>query len=181
MPVTVTLACGLPKTKEKPELIVQKGTELGAHHFIFFESERSVSHWDAKKVAKKLDRLQKIAMGAAEQSHRTWLPTVECRPNLAAVLQEPADQRLVAWKSRQARRSRGLDAKVDQFASGSTLALFGPEGRLTSQEVAAMTAAGFQAVGLGPGFTHGDGAVLAATSWWNCRAICDFPAGSCAK
>ena len=30
LPVEVILACGLPKTKEKPELIVQKATEMGA-------------------------------------------------------------------------------------------------------------------------------------------------------
>lgn len=170
LPVTVTLACGLPKTKEKPELIVQKGTELGAHHFIFFESERSVSHWDAKKVAKKLDRLQKIALGAAEQSHRTWLPTVEYRPNLAAVLQEPADQRLVAWEesAKQGEAAALTQSLTSLQASQRILALFGPEGGLTSAEVAAMTAAGFQAVGLGPRILRTETAplyFLAATSY----------------
>ena len=48
------------------------------------------------------------------------------------------------------------------------LALFGPEGGLTSQEVAAMTAAGFQAVGLGPRILRTETAplyFLAATSY----------------
>lgn len=45
MPVEVTIACGLPKTKEKPQLIVQKGTELGATRIIFFNCQRSISHW----------------------------------------------------------------------------------------------------------------------------------------
>ena len=40
LPVEVTLLCGLPKTKEKPEWIVQKATELGATTIAFFESER---------------------------------------------------------------------------------------------------------------------------------------------
>ena len=36
LPVSVTLACGIPKTKEKPELIVQKATELGADKIVFY-------------------------------------------------------------------------------------------------------------------------------------------------
>ena len=59
LPIEVTLACGLPKTKEKPELIVQKATELGAKRIIFFESARSVSHWNDQRQGKKVERLQR--------------------------------------------------------------------------------------------------------------------------
>src|SRR3712207_4329343 len=99
LPVNVILACGLPKTKDKPELIVQKATELGAHEIIFFAAERSVSRWTPEKVSKKLARLQKIANGAAEQSHRHIQPSVHYVKNLADVLtQFPAQHRLVAWE-----------------------------------------------------------------------------------
>lgn len=76
LPIKVTLACGLPKTKEKPELIVQKATELGAKRIIFFESARSVSHWNDQRQGKKVERLQKITNAAAEQSHRDQIPEV---------------------------------------------------------------------------------------------------------
>ena len=61
---------GLPKG-DKLEYIVQKGTELGAAEFIPFIAARSVVKWDDKKANKKIERLQKIAKEAAEQSHRS--------------------------------------------------------------------------------------------------------------
>src|SRR5690554_6355470 len=76
MSVAVTIACGLPKG-DKLELIAQKGTELGMHTLLPFEAKRSIVKSDAKKGGKKTERLQKIAKEAAEQSHRTHIPTVQ--------------------------------------------------------------------------------------------------------
>ncbi|MBC6499409.1 RsmE family RNA methyltransferase [Weissella confusa] len=59
----------------QPELVVQKATELGVHHVIIVETDWSVVHW-GMKADKKLARLQKIAQGAAEQSHRLRVPDV---------------------------------------------------------------------------------------------------------
>ena len=75
LPISVTIASGLPKG-DKLEWIIQKGTELGAIEFIPFIAARSVVKWDEKKVGKKLDRWQKIAKEAAEQSHRTVIPDI---------------------------------------------------------------------------------------------------------
>ena len=49
---------GLPKG-DKLELIIQKGTELGAHKFIPFIAARSVVKWDEKKADKKIRSLEK--------------------------------------------------------------------------------------------------------------------------
>jgi len=76
LPIAITIASGFPKG-EKLELIVQKGTELGASAFIAFQGETSVAKWDAKKQQKKQQRLNKIAQEAAEQSHRQALPMVQ--------------------------------------------------------------------------------------------------------
>lgn len=57
------------------EWIIQKGTELGAHQFLPFSAARSVVKWD-EKSNKKIERWQKIAKEAAEQSHRTILPAI---------------------------------------------------------------------------------------------------------
>ena len=58
---------GFPKA-DKFEHVVQKATELGACELIVFPCARSVSRPDAKSLAKKLERWQKIAAAAAEQS-----------------------------------------------------------------------------------------------------------------
>lgn len=153
LPLRVTLLCGLPKTKEKPEMIVQKATELGADKIVFFESARSISHWAKQKQAKKLARLQKIADGAAEQSHRNRQPQVAYAPDLATALAEnPADHRVVAWEeSAKQGETRALHQVLTGMTPGQSLvAIFGPEGGLTSQEVEQMQAVGVVPVGLGP-------------------------------
>lgn len=153
LPLRVTLLCGLPKTKEKPEMIVQKATELGADKIVFFESARSISHWAKQKQAKKLARLQKIADGAAEQSHRNRQPQVTYSPDLTTALADnPADQRVVAWEeSAKQGETSALHQVLTKMTPGQSLvAVFGPEGGLTSQEVEQMQAAGVIPVGLGP-------------------------------
>ena len=75
LPIFVTIASGLPKG-DKLEWVIQKGTELGAHEFVPFAAARSIVKWDEKKSAKKVERWQKIAKEAAEQSHRSFCPEV---------------------------------------------------------------------------------------------------------
>lgn len=153
LPVDVTLACGLPKTKDKPELIVQKGTELGANEIIFFESQRSVSHWNNAKQLKKVARLQKIADGAAEQSHRNRIPVVRYLPDLNSLLQAVvADHKVVAWEESAKQGETSQLAKLLQTTRSGEhwLAIFGPEGGLTSDEISEMQASEVIPVGLGP-------------------------------
>lgn len=153
LPLRVTLLCGLPKTKEKPEMIVQKATELGADKIVFFESARSISHWAKQKQAKKLARLQKIADGAAEQSHRNRQSQVTYSPDLTtALVDNPSDQRVVAWEeSAKQGETSALHQVLTKMTPGQSLvAVFGPEGGLTSQEVEQMQKAGVIPVGLGP-------------------------------
>lgn len=153
LPVNVILACGLPKTKGKPELIVQKGTELGADKIIFFAAKRSISQWRDNKLAKKLAHLQKIAHAAAEQSHRTKIPEIGYDNSLDALLKhEPADFRLVAWEesAKQGEHAQ-LVQTLRQIKKGqSLLAIFGPEGGISQSEIDYMTSNQVKAAGLGP-------------------------------
>jgi 16S rRNA (uracil1498-N3)-methyltransferase len=61
----------------RPELIVQKLTELGADRIIPFTAARSVVRWDGDKAVRQHERLVTIAREAAMQSRRTRLPAVE--------------------------------------------------------------------------------------------------------
>lgn len=153
LPVKVVLACGLPKTKGKPELIVQKGTELGADRIVFFAAERSISQWKGNKVAKKLAHLQKIAHAAAEQSHRTQIPVVTYYDSVDTLLkEEPADSRLVAWEesAKQGEHAQLVQTLTQMKKGQRLLAIFGPEGGLSQAEVEQMENSGVKAAGLGP-------------------------------
>ena len=73
--IRLTIYQALPK-QDKPELIIQKCTELGAARIVFFISKRCVSRPDEKSAEKKLMRWRKIAEEAAKQSGRGNIPEI---------------------------------------------------------------------------------------------------------
>ena len=71
----ITVAFALTKG-DKPELVVQKLTELGVDRIAPFRAERSVVRWDPDRAAAHHARWQVIASAAVEQSRRCWAPEV---------------------------------------------------------------------------------------------------------
>ena len=84
----ITIAFALVKG-ERPELTVQKLTELGADRIVPFIAERSVVRWDDHKAERQGRRLSAIARDAAMQCRRTWLPEVGPLVDFAAVAALP--------------------------------------------------------------------------------------------
>ncbi|MBU8879445.1 16S rRNA (uracil(1498)-N(3))-methyltransferase [Bacillus sp. FJAT-29790] len=167
LPIDITIVSGLPKG-DKLEWIVQKGTELGAHKFIPFISARSVVKWDEKKAAKKVERWQKIAKEAAEQSHRTQLPEVMSPQNLKSLLKisEDFDFKLIAFEEEAKQgEASNLSKTLAKMKKGQSLILiFGPEGGLADHEVSILKESGFLACGLGPRILRTETAPLYALS-----------------
>ncbi|HEY3144570.1 MAG TPA: RsmE family RNA methyltransferase [Acidimicrobiales bacterium] len=85
---TLTVAFALVKG-ERPELVVQKLTELGVDRIVPFVAARSVVRWDEAKSERNVRRLATIAREAAMQSRRTWLPVVAPVADFAAVAALP--------------------------------------------------------------------------------------------
>lgn len=171
LPVQVSIVSGLPKG-DKLEYIVQKGTELGAFSFIPFIADRSIVKWDVKKAGKKVERLQKIAKEAAEQSHRTIVPSVQLPMNIGQLIQHSKsfDFLLIAYEEEAKQNEQAVLSKTLQtMQSGATaLVVFGPEGGLTESEVEILKEAGFKACGLGPRILRTETAplyVLSAVSY----------------
>jgi 16S rRNA (uracil1498-N3)-methyltransferase len=72
----ITVAFALVKG-QKPELVVQKLTELGVDEIIPFVADRSVVRWDQDRARRNTERLRRVAAEAAMQSRRVWLPEVQ--------------------------------------------------------------------------------------------------------
>lgn len=72
----LTVAFALTKGS-KPDLVVQKLTELGIDTIVPFVAERSVVRWTPDKISAAHERWMSIARGAVEQSRRVWVPLVE--------------------------------------------------------------------------------------------------------
>lgn len=83
-PPTWHIVVGIALSKgEKPELAVQKLTELGVDHISLFHGERSIARWDDQKVHRNLDRLRVVAKEAVQQSRSVFAPTVSWSEDLA--------------------------------------------------------------------------------------------------
>ncbi|WP_436792683.1 RsmE family RNA methyltransferase [Actinospongicola halichondriae] len=80
----ITIAFALTKS-DKPEVVVQKLTELGVDRIVPFRADHSVVRWDDRKAATQRARWQAIARGAVEQSRGVWLPEVDAVTDVVAV------------------------------------------------------------------------------------------------
>jgi 16S rRNA (uracil1498-N3)-methyltransferase len=147
----VTVVQALPKS-DRSELAVELATEAGADAFLAWQSERCVARWDGPaRVDKGLRRWRAVARSAARQSRRPYVPAVTSlvtTPELVAtvgtmtaggavvlVLHESATQPLTEVPLVQAR---------------SVMLIVGPEGGISDDEVAALSAAGATVIRLGP-------------------------------
>jgi 16S rRNA (uracil1498-N3)-methyltransferase len=128
----------------RPELIVQKLTELGIDRIVPFQAERSVVRWDDVKVDRAHGRLEAVARSAAAQSHRPWLPIVEPATDLAELAARPG----AAMADRD-----GVAPTLDH-----PLLLVGPEGGWSSAE----RALGLPTVRLGAAVLRAETAALTA-------------------
>ena len=138
----VTVAFALTKGG-KPELVVQKLTELGVDVIVPFRAARSVVRWDPDRAAANHQRWVAIARGAMEQSRRCWTPDIRPVGDLATVV--------------------GLGAaRVDRGGAPPSLArsvvAVGPEGGWSDEERTALETA----VDLGPHVLRSETAALTA-------------------
>ncbi|NJP36501.1 16S rRNA (uracil(1498)-N(3))-methyltransferase [Alkalicoccus luteus] len=153
MPVQVTVAQALVKA-DKLELVLQKGTELGAAAFIPFQAERSIVKTDPKKQDKKLPRWKKIVKEAAEQSGRRLVPAVFNPIGTDNLIRRFGEFDLVlAAYEEQAKigDKRAFFEAVNELGEGkSVLIIVGPEGGLSAGEAERLSRSGAVMCGLGP-------------------------------
>ena len=129
----------------KPELVVQKLSELGIDTIIPFIAERSVVRWDDAKTERQGERLTKVAREASMQSRRVWLPTVAPVARLSD---------LVSFEG-AVRADRG----GGPLSSTHTTVLIGPEGGWSPAETDATPV-----VGLGHTVLRAETAAIAAAT-----------------
>lgn len=160
--VQVRVYLAFPKA-DKLEHVIQKATELGAYEIIAFPSARCVSKPDEKSLKKKLERWQKIAASAAEQSGRGRIPQVRVLPGYAAALEEASksDKALLFYENEHAVT---LKMALSESPYRTVTLLTGPEGGLEEREVEQARNAGLQVCTLGKRILRCETAPLCALS-----------------
>ena len=162
----VTLYISLLNKADKFEWALQKCTELGAARFVPVRSTRSIS--DAPGHS-KTERLERINQGAAEQSGRAIIPTLEESISLQAEFQQES----AALRSAQdgehialipaLRAQVALKGALRGIEGAGTLAIFiGPEGGFAPSEVDEAKAAGVVPITMGPRTLRAETAAVAA-------------------
>jgi len=170
----VWIAQSLPKG-DKLETVIQKGTEIGASAFIPFISARTVVHYDKNKEVKRLERWRKIAKEAAEQAHRSRMPTIQETASWQALLALAQEAQVAFFcyeKAAEQSFSAGLNERLTQASvdasespfTGPILIVIGPEGGFTEQEAEQAKAAGCIPVSLGQRILRTETAGLVALS-----------------
>ena len=148
---------------DKLEHVIQKATELGAYEIVAFPSARCVSRPDEKSLQKKLERWQKIAASAAEQSGRGRIPAVLTAGSYAEALERAAqaDKALLFYENEQ---STTLKMALQEGPYSTVSLLTGPEGGLEEKEVQQALQAGLRVCTLGKRILRCETAPLCALS-----------------
>ena len=135
----------LPKG-DRGELAVEVLTEVGAAALVPWAAARSVAVWKGDRATRSRAKWQATAREAAKQARRPWHPEVAPLAGTADVVElvRSADLALVLHEA----ASEPL-AALEPPATGTVVLVVGPEGGLTSEEVAAFVEAGARAVRLG--------------------------------
>lgn len=160
--VTATVYMAFSKG-DKFEHVIQKATELGAYEIVAFPSARCVSRPDEKSLKKKVERWQKIATSAAEQSGRGRIPQVIVLDSYQTALERASqsDVAILFYENEQAQTLR-MALNDNDFKSISFLT--GPEGGLEPKEVEQAVASGLLVCTLGKRILRCETAPLCALS-----------------
>ena len=143
-----------PVKRAPIEWLIEKATELGVAKLLPVVTARTV----VERL--RLDRLQSIAIEAAEQCGRTVLPEIAKAVALDAFLKDSERALYFADET-------GGEPTATAFAPGPATILIGPEGGFTPDERAAIRAApNARAISLGPRILRAETAALAAATAW---------------
>ena len=141
-----------PVKRTQTDWLVEKATELGVARLVPVITQRTI----VERV--KLERLQAIAIEAAEQCGRTRLPQISEPLPLAHFLQHREPSRTLYFAD-----EAGGEAAAVAFSPGPAAILTGPEGGFTDDERLAIRGApNALPVSLGPRVLRAETAALAA-------------------
>jgi 16S rRNA (uracil1498-N3)-methyltransferase len=160
-PLPTLLALGLTKG-DKMDFIVEKATELGVQTIAPLISQFTVPKLDARKIAQRTARWQKIALGAAKQCGRTRVPDVCPVAGFEDFLRQPRGNtlKLLFWEKEQEQTLHKVRAQERQV--DAVTLMIGPEGGFSAAEAAKAQEQGYRAVGLGRRILRAETAALTA-------------------
>jgi 16S rRNA (uracil1498-N3)-methyltransferase len=154
----VTLVLSIFKF-DRMEWAIEKCTELGAARIIPVFARRTEAHL-ATAAAKRVERWQRIARQASEQSRRVSPPEISQPFKLKEAVALPGSLRILLAESEPAVKLR--DVLQAHSPSGDVVLAFGPEGGWTEAELEVFRDAGWISASLGNAVLRSETAAIAA-------------------
>jgi 16S rRNA (uracil1498-N3)-methyltransferase len=150
---------------DRMEWAIEKCTELGVARILPVITQRTDRHL-AGAAAKRVERWQRIALQASEQSRRTSPPEIAVPTKLSDALNVQAAIRIVLAESEERTLFRDV-VMPDQnahAAEGQIALAVGPEGGWTEDELQSFQQAGWISASLGNSILRAETATIAATA-----------------
>ena len=162
VPSTLNLTLVLSIFKfDRMEWAIEKCVELGAIRIIPVVAKRTEAHL-ARAAQKRVERWQRIARQAAEQSRRASVPEISEPVALQEALTSCHGPRIVLAES--GARMMLKDALRAKGEAGEITLAFGPEGGWTEPELERFEGAGWIVASLGSTILRAETAAIAATA-----------------
>jgi len=146
---------------DRMEWAIEKCVELGARRIVPVVAQLTEVHL-AKTAQKRVERWQRIALQASEQSRRASRPEISQPQSLHAAAIAASGTRIVLAESEE-QITLNDALQVPPAASEITLA-FGPEGGWTESELKLFRATGWIAASLGNTILRAETAAIAAVA-----------------
>jgi 16S rRNA (uracil1498-N3)-methyltransferase len=146
---------------DRMEWAIEKCTELGVARIVPIIARRTDAHLAAAS-AKRVERWQRIARQAAEQSRRAAPPEIARPIKIAEALDMPASLRIVLSESEEQTLLR--DVVKRQIAEDGIVLAVGPEGGWTESELQSFRQSGWTSASLGNTILRAETAAIAATA-----------------
>ena len=154
--VPLTLAVALPKG-ERQKWLVEKLTELGVARLVPLATTRGV----AEATPAAVERLARGVIEACKQCGRDTLMEVAPPRSVAEIARDPGHGVTLLVADRD-----GLPLDTSAGEGRPIVAVVGPEGGLTAEELATLEAAGGRRVSLGPHVLRVETAAIALAARW---------------
>lgn len=135
-------------TEEKMSFIIEKGTEMGVCEFVPVNFERCKFILSKDKELKKLERWNRIAKEASEQSRRMNIPIVNNIINIKEVNTTDGVNILCSLDKENVKSIKKV--LNDNTICDKINLVFGPEGGITKTEENYLESIGFTKTSLGP-------------------------------
>ena len=146
---------------DRMEWAIEKCTELGVTKIVPIIARRTDSHL-AHASVKRVERWQRIAQQASEQSRRTAPADVEAPIKLSVAAQMTAGTRILL--SENERQLALKDALAAHSPAEELLLACGPEGGWSEEELAVFSKSGWTSASLGNTILRAETAAIAATA-----------------